>query len=102
MESNYMQATASDQRESERVPMALSAELRIPGNEDVHEAQVIDMSHTGVRLAGAPNAIAPGTSLVITIPAIDDDTPPMTVQALVIRSMECPEGNGYAVACALD
>ena len=97
-----MQATTANQRESERVPMTLSAELRIPGDKAVHAAQVIDMSHTGVRLAGAPNAYEPGTSLVITIPAIDDDTPPMTVQALVIRSMECPEGNGYAVACALD
>ena len=94
-------AVATNQRESERMPMALSAEFRIPGSHELCTAQVADMSQAGVRLIGAPS-IAPGTSIVITIPALDDDTPQMTVQAHVVRSMECPEGNGYALACTLD
>ena len=86
-------------RDAERVPSDLLLEFDVPGSRKRCSGQAQDLSRTGVKFITYQN-LTLGAKIQIRILSVNKDTPPLMMQAEVVRRRVVAGGQGYVFACA--
>lgn len=90
----------AEKRDFYRMGIKCPAKFRIQGSPDVRDAQIMNLSASGLLMV-TPQEISPGTRLAIRIEPIQAITPPLSANASVLRSTPTAAGT-FEVACAIE
>ena len=94
-----MMRSYAEKRDHYRMSVRCTIRLQAPGAEDHEEAELRDLSATGLRFL-ADRELEAGARLRVTVPSGSDATPPLCAEVSVVRST--PEERGFEVAAAIE